>query len=147
MKKLIKIIILLALMAIPAVFANATAVKSLNSRLKAVSVYKVRVVITQLPDPSPTTNNYQIVSYVYADNDWSINVPIPSPITVTGTITWNGGGSYYPITVTIGTSGTHSSTFAVAKPDTLSASNMQFTSLSTNVLGGKPVVFDGLLFW
>lgn len=147
MKKLVKITLFLALIALPTIFANATVADSVNLSVKTISTYKVRVVVTQLPDPSPTTNSYKIVAYVYADDDSNINVPIPSAVTVNGTITWNGGGSYYPISRTIGTSGIDSSTFDVSKPSTLSASNMQFTSLSTNFLAGKPVIFDGLLFW
>lgn len=147
MKKLLKITLFLALIAVPTIFANATVADSVNLSLKTISTYKVRVVITQLPDPSPTINSYKIVAYVYADDDSNINVPIPSTVTVSGTITWNGGGSYYPISRSIGTSGIDSSTFDVSKPATLSASNMQFNSVSTNFLGTTPLVFDGLFFW
>ncbi|MBD1424560.1 hypothetical protein [Sphingobacterium arenae] len=112
----------------------------------SVSSYKIRVVVNKEPDPSPTVNRYRIVAYAYADNDTTINVPIPGPITVNGRITWNGGISYHPLSVTIPHSGIYSQNFECAKPDELTANTLEYLSLSTYSLGGIPVSFDGLYF-
>ena len=112
----------------------------------SVSSYKIRVVVNKEPDPSPTVNRYRIVAYAYADNDTTTNVSIPTPITVTGRITWNGGVSYHPVNVTISNSGVSSQYYECNKPDEITASSLEYLSLSTYSLGGIPVSFDGLYF-
>lgn len=111
-----------------------------------VTSYKVRVIVKRNPDPSPILNSYDIISYIYADNNPDNPVAIPSPITVNGRVTWNGGLSYYPIETTIPTSGISMLTQEVAKPDELTADNFEYVSLSTYNLGGIPVSFDQIVF-
>ncbi|MBE8722754.1 hypothetical protein [Sphingobacterium pedocola] len=148
MKNLIRILVF-AIVASGAssLFARDTHLKENDLNQPSISSYKVRVVVNKEPDPSPMLNRYRIVSYVYADNDTTINVPIPSPITVTGRITWNGGISYHPISLTISQSGISTQNYEFNKPDELTADNLEYVSLSTYNLGGIPVSFDGLLFW
>ncbi len=121
---------------------NADPVNYTNP-FKQISEYKVRVIIHRETDPSTTLNEYKITAYVYADNNPNVAVVIPSPITVEGNITWNGGSTNYPLYRTIPTSGVD---ISYQQIDVLTANEITFVSLSTNNLGGIPVVFDTIVF-
>jgi hypothetical protein len=151
MKKLMNLVTLslIMLFSISSFARNSDLVNYANpsvNSLKQINEYKVRIIIHREPDPSTTLNEYKITTYIYADNDPNVAVAIPSPIEVEGNITWDGGSNNYPLYSTIPTSGVNISYQQIPKPDVLTANEITFVGLSTNNIGGIPVVFDQIVF-
>ena len=147
MKRIIPLFALLLMLFSVSSFARKLDVLNscslVESSAKFITAYKIRIIFREV-STSGSNYYYDIHAYVYdAYGSPHAPVPIPSSVTIYGSLTLSGVTS--PTTITIPPSGSYYYQNQGSNVK-LSAANLQANYLSTYFLGGIPISSENITF-